>query len=281
MRSIVLIYGMLLCGVSHLFSQQKAPFIGASLSVIARPSIYMGDWFYKKETVQFAVTNSSSQPQLIKLVGYIIRDSVKVASSSFDAVAILRIASGTTVFNATDIFRPEYIEFHPSVHRTALKGGGLPPGQYTMCVEVYDPTDPIDALCMAQCKPFTIVGYEIPLLTEPANGATMQLGRPFAFKWKPVAPTPQIPRIARYKVLLFEILMGQDTMYAYYANKPLLEKFTDRPGQTQLFWTADEEKFNDKSTYIWTVQAVDIEGKPFGEPDGKAEPFILRFRKKQ
>jgi hypothetical protein len=91
--------------------------------------------------------------------------------------------------------------------------------------------------------------------------------KPITFGWTPVVPKPQEP--VTYRVSVWEILPGQDAERAIKVNQPILTKLVDEPtlalrsdvvtGPCMPPYLCD---------YVWSVQALNRNGKPIGENHG-------------
>ena len=79
--------------------------------------------------------------------------------------------------------------------------------------------------------------------------------------------------------MVMEVLNGQTPLTAFWVNRPILcgcySQFLTVTTTTQLIWPADVELPKAGMQYVWSVQALDDQGKPIGEKDGWAEPFTF------
>jgi hypothetical protein len=257
------------------YCQNPSTVLGISVNMNTRPSSTLSEWIEKRETIECIISNTSERVITARIQTMIFKDSILVAQTRFEQMPVLSFAPVTTSLRAENIILPESMEFFALVRRTSQRGGLLPPGNYSLCVQLLDANNPLSIRSQKICVQFGIGGFEVPQLVEPMNYSKVNPTRPITFRWKAVTPTPVIPRIARYKVQVFAVAKGQDPLHASMTSKPIFEKFSDSQTPLTLYWLPTKNLLNSLREYVWTVQAVDLEGKTIGEPNGLAEPFIF------
>ncbi|MBL7998130.1 MAG: hypothetical protein JNL32_05775 [Candidatus Kapabacteria bacterium] len=263
---------LLLCAAACTTAAQT---VTLSITFSGKPANSLSDWIADPNTIRAVINNTSKQRITAKMNTVIRKDSVPVAFTKLTDMPVLLFEPGITVLPSQNIISPETFQFTPAVQRTALRGGALPPGSYSVCVELRDAVNPVVMLSTTACLPFTLTGYEVPVLTEPQNFTTVRTQKSITFRWKPVVPQPPVPRIVRYKVLVYPVNEGQDPYHAAQTAVPLLEKWSDSKDPLVLYWQIPKATMVSGARYVWTVQASDANGDLYGEPDGLAEPFIF------
>lgn len=250
-----------------------------SLSIMNRPGNSIADWISNPDAVIFRITNPRTESADVRVVSTITKENTVVAQTKFLNMPVLSIPPGTVSLSAESLFPPEAIEFSPQVQRTALRGGLLPPGTYSVCIQLYEPNIPDSTKSNRECKNVFVTGYDVPILLEPSNYTRIEPGNPITFRWKGVQPHPSVPKIVRYKVFVYEVKRGQDPFHAAETAKPIYERFSESNTPLVLYWQPSKGTLNPELDYVWTVQALDMEGKPYGQPDGRAEPAIFKVMK--
>jgi hypothetical protein len=166
------------------------------------------------------------------------------------------------------------------------KGCVLPPGDYNLSLQFWGYNNgKAIALSDEKIKPFTIKGndqqaYQQPQAISPADGATLpdaDIKNPITFKWTPVVPKPQEPVI--YRITVWQLMNGRGGGPAIKANTPILTRDVDNITQaiiTNLVTGPCMPPY--LCDFVWSVQALNKEGKPYGANNGTSE--ALRFNYK-
>jgi hypothetical protein len=156
----------------------------------------------------------------------------------------------------------------------------LKDGTYSLCAQFFN----IDKVAISNevCKEFTVVtpkpttDYSRPNIITPADGSTISekdIAKPIVFKWTPVVPPPPDKNIV-YHVRVFEVMPGEQPIAVLRRNnEPVYTK--DVPGLTQTVWQLPADSKNGGRKFIWTVQATNKDGQPYGENDGTSEPAVF------
>lgn len=258
-----------------IYCQNTTQLLGITMNMSSRPGSTLSEWLERRETIECVISNTTERIITARIQTTILKDTILVAQTRFEQMPVLSFAPVATPLHAENIILPESMEFFALVRRTSQRGGLLPPGNYSLCVQLLDANNPLSIRSQKICVPFSIGGFEVPQLVEPMNYSKINPTKPITFRWKPVNPIPIIPRIARYKVQVFAVAKGQDPLHASMTSKPIFEKFSDSQTPLTLFWLPPKNLLTSLREYVWTVQAIDLEGKSIGEPNGLAEPFIF------
>jgi len=145
----------------------------------------------------------------------------------------------------------------------------LSPGEYELCVQLLSLRN--TAISEEKCKSFTIRGeektdYQAPQAISPADGTIINdadIKKPIIFRWSPVVPKPKGDLI--YKLNVFEVKEGQ-TVTAAKGQRPIYEK--DVLDLQSVLPSLSQLSIGKGSSYGWFVQAVNKEGKSYGENNG-------------
>ena len=153
----------------------------------------------------------------------------------------------------------------------------LKPGSYELCVQFFGEGAAGKTLIGEACKSFTVANveteakiYQPPQALTPADGTQFSdsdLKKPMTFRWTPVIPRPQEP--TTYRLTVWQLMQGQTGTQAMHVNQPIITKNVDNMTQAVIYITGDFTS----PQFIWNVQALNKEGKPIGENEGKSKPF--------
>jgi hypothetical protein len=154
----------------------------------------------------------------------------------------------------------------------------LKEGTYQLCVQFYN----LDRIAISQesCKEFKVESpklqeYAPPTLITPEDGKTFteaELSRPLSFRWTPLVPKPQQP--VTYRLKVWQLMQGQNGAAAMRSNQPIVTKDVDNITQavvTGIYTGPCRPPY--LCDFVWQVQALNREGKPVGNNEGKSEVF--------
>ncbi|MDB5036060.1 MAG: hypothetical protein JWQ98_3301 [Chlorobi bacterium] len=242
-----------------------------TLNLTARPNPYISEWASRRETAILTVTNPGARPVDAKISVKILIGTTLQAESKFNELPVFTIpAHSTQTFYGEDLVPFNAMKFYGGAETKTLRTGQLPAGSYTFCLRLLDPVSAAP-LSPEVCRPFTIASYQSPSLLLPADRSAIRAEDRPTFRWTPVTPNP--PTQITYRFLLFEVMAGQAPMAAFRGNQPIVERMV--PALAQLLWLPEFPSPEPGMTYIWTVQALDPDGNPIGDPDGFASPFVF------
>jgi len=160
----------------------------------------------------------------------------------------------------------------------------LASGDYELCVQFfgYGSTGSIP-LSDEKCKPFSIKAveqqtYQPPQPISPADGTEVSesaIHQPIIFRWIPVVPRPQEP--VTYRLKVWQLMQGQTGVQAMNANQPIQIKDVDNITQTVVadLLNGSSCKLPYLCSFIWNVQALSKDERPFGENKGISRPFVF------
>ncbi|MGZ3755512.1 MAG: hypothetical protein ACXVAY_16995, partial [Mucilaginibacter sp.] len=173
---------------------------------------------------------------------------------------------------------------------TALLGQDctLPPGDYELSVQFFGYSLAKQApISEEKTKPFTIRGndqqaYQPPQLIVPARGTLFKdedIKKPITFRWTPVTPRPATP--VTYRLSVWQLMVGQTGPQAIRANQPIFTKDVENLTQAVVSNVINGPcKPPYMCSYIWSVQALDREGKPIGGNNGTSEVNDFQYNEK-
>ncbi|MFM9944765.1 MAG: hypothetical protein ACKVQB_05985, partial [Bacteroidia bacterium] len=226
------------------------------------PSPYISDWQQQTETVRLVITNGSTKEIEVKIKTELFDGKGALIANTDDAkMPVLTIsATSTTTYNPEDIIPGRAIQYYGNLEKMAITTGRIPDDNYRLCVTLIDPQSgkPIGTSGTV-CKVFSIVAYQAPTLIAPANKEVIKGAaiKGIVFRWSPVIPSPKT--IVTYRLQVWEVLEGQNSMTALRSNQPIVEK--DLKGILQTQWPTDFPLPDTGVNYVWTITPIDDEGR--------------------
>lgn len=178
-----------------------------------------------------------------------------------------------------DLFLENSVEFLGSPSRTVTRLGTLRPGEYTLQCHALNPENTDEILAQSDIVSCTVQGFESPVLVEPPTYHWVSRGREVVFRWRALSPLPALPHTVRYRFLLFEVPEGTDPDGIEDRRKPLVQQWSSVGDPLTIRFKPGAGLLRVGGTYVWTVQAVDETGTPYGSNGGFAETFVFRVRK--
>jgi hypothetical protein len=114
-----------------------------------------------------------------------------------------------------------------------------------------------------------------PTLIAPTDNksfSSAEAGQPIAFRWTPLVPKPQQP--VTYRLRVWQLMQGQNSTQVMRTNKPIVTKdVADITEATVSGIYTGPCKPPYLCDFVWQVQALDREGKPVGDNEGKSDAF--------
>ena len=157
----------------------------------------------------------------------------------------------------------------------------LKAGNYTICVQFFNADR--KEISKEACKEFKVDGatteYAPPTLITPENGKKFSpqvLQRPVLFRWTPLVPKPK--ESVTYRLRVWQLMEGQNGTSAMKNNTPVVTKDVDNLTQATVsgIYTGPC-KPPYLCDFIWSVQALNRNGKPIGNNDGTSEPYTFKM----
>ncbi len=155
----------------------------------------------------------------------------------------------------------------------------LKEGSYTICAQFFN----IDKIAISRevCKEFRVeatnIEYAPPTLITPDNGkkfTQQELQGPVMFRWTPLVPKPKEP--VTYRLKVWQLMQGQTGATAMRTNQPIVTKDVDNLTQATVsgIYTGPCRPPY-LCDFIWSVQALNRNGKPMGNNNGMSEPYTF------
>ncbi len=235
------------------------------VNVSANPNPNLSAWADRSETVTITITNSGPETQAKILSTLSLNGDLK-AETQANAMPLVTLQRGVNIFRAEDIIPYSAVKVYQVNAQQIARTGQLPAGTYQYCVNVVDAQNQPLSRFPQSCRPFLISQIQPPVLVLPADKGEVRAPRP-TFNWTPIAPIPQGMSI-NYRVLVFEVLPGQNPIQAAQSNRPILNHTSKA---LSMPWPPDWELPTSGQQLVWTVRAEDDEGNPIGENRGLAE----------
>ena len=119
-----------------------------------------------------------------------------------------------------------------------------------------------------------------PKLVSPENGkefAPRDMTSRAMFRWTAIVPKPQEP--VTYRIKVWQLMEGQNATQAMRSNQPIVTKDVDNITQTEisnLYTGPCRPPY--LCDFMWEVQALNREGKPFGKNEGKSEAWSFNVK---
>jgi len=182
----------------------------------------------------------------------------------------LVVPAGGTVFHPGDVEDVYDTQYNQEFNRFIQRSGRFPFGDYEVCVEVRLLEN--DETLGRSCYTFIATLPSAPRLVMPADESIVIENTPL-FQW--TAPVPLPPDVAvSYRLRICEIRTDQtpqDAMnsIAHFEEEILMV--------TSLLYPVGGQDFETGKQYAWQVQAVDEDGYPIGENNGKSEIWTFIY----
>ncbi|MEJ5995972.1 hypothetical protein WG904_16210 [Pedobacter sp. Du54] len=156
----------------------------------------------------------------------------------------------------------------------------LVPGSYEIVVQFFGTKNGATiSVSDEKIKAFTIPAilptqYQAPQNLAPADAHQLTqaaLSAPIIFKWAPVTPSTGTP--VKYRLKIWQLMVGQSTGQAIMANQPLVTKDVNASTQTvvtSLISGPCTAPY--RCEFVWNVQALNTDDIPIGPNNGTSTP---------
>ena len=268
-----------LCLCLLVFALCTRPLAAQPVQVVLQmnpnPSPYLSDWQNRSETATILVTNRGTDERFVRITTRVtdLNSGDVLAETDPNLLPPLELAPGLNRFDAADILPYSAVRLAPRLQENAVRTGRIPAGRHQICVQVLD-AETMQELSQLNCRPFDITNYQAPVLINPPDGAALQQDELAVFRWSPLTPAASEGVI--YRLAIFEVPPGQNALNIFRAGVPIYTR--DLNGQTQIPLPLGLEIPVDlTSSFVWSVQALDMDERPLSDPDGWARPFLFTF----
>ncbi len=251
------------------------------VQVIAQPlqSPYLSDYERSPGVLTVTIVNPTQQEVRFKVDASLklLRQNRTVANVKLPQAREFSVsANGSVTLQAPDFLDRSALNISPQDQEAVLRTNRIPEGEYELCVSVVDAQSqkPLQtATRQPVCRQFRTQTPQAPRLLSPQNAQAALQPYP-QFAWTPTFFVSG--RTALYVVTVCKILNGQTPRQALEGNVPLVK--TDPLQGTSYSYPATAEQLDqitDAGSFVWQVQAVDENGVPIGENNGKSEIFTF------
>lgn len=161
----------------------------------------------------------------------------------------------------------------------------LLPGSYELVVQFFGNKNGASIVLSDQkTKAFTIPAsgpqsFQPPQNLSPAQAATFTqaaLASPIIFKWTSLMPAQETP--LKYKLTIWQLMVGQSASQAMLANTPLTTKEVNAATQTVISSLVSGPCMAPyRCEFVWVVQALSQDGNPIGGVNGKSTPTTFKL----
>jgi len=254
---------------------QNYPVTGINISLAGNPDANTANW--------------KSGTSLLTISATTLAENGRIAANVLASKILVTIKKGgVKVYGdytinsapASDFNTPTKIWKGDSAVSFLGKSFVLAPGDYDICVQFFgNGAAGLTPISEEKTKAFSISAdvpvYQAPQLIAPKDGTVISESepqKPNIFSWTSVKPIPPDP--VTYRLMVWQLIQGQTGEQAMKANRPIIIKDVDNLIQTDILnltmgkWLPPPYVFD----YIWTVQALNREGKPIGENNGTSKP---------
>lgn len=270
----VLVYSMAVWSVRAQAQPLQMQVVAQALQ-----SPYLSDYERSPGALVVTVGNPTAEEVRFKVVGTLklVRQNRIVASIKSTAAREVSVAAqGSVTLQAPDILDASWLEFSEPDRELALRTNRIPEGEYELCVSIVDARtlQPLQtSLRQPVCRQFRTQTPQAPRLLAPQNAQAVAQLYP-QFSWTPTFFVSG--RTALYVVTICKMLPGQTPRQALEGNVPLVKSEPQQGTSFSYPATAEQlDQITDAASFVWQVQAVDENGTPIGENNGKSEIFTF------
>lgn len=251
--------------------------LSGTVSIIGAPSAKTSDWLgqFRKNRVLVTLANPRGQTyEAIISVKLFNGSGALIGETVDDQQTLLQISTGSNIYDLTNTIPNNASAFRLNDNslKDKLQSGFIPEDNYQICVDFLDITNKQSLLNAPICRFANIIAFQAPILVYPPNLMEIQANSRPILRWNGVSPRPI--GIVSYRLQVFEIVGTQSPEIAFRSNVPLIDEVI--LNQTQWIWGSSYPFPQQGKMYVWTVQALDEENKPIGEPNGLAVPFMFK-----
>jgi hypothetical protein len=155
-------------------------------------------------------------------------------------------------------------------------GGKLPEGFYSICIEAIDYETHLQISSLG-CTTINLAQNEPPKLIAPNEGEMIapSASQNINFQW--VNPAPVDPSNVYYLFTLYELIKPDADPKLAIANNQALVIHQEEVSTTMFNYNSSHPLLEVGKTYIYTVQAVTMDGKELFKNNGISEPSYFYF----
>jgi len=215
-RKVILIIQMIILITILAFSTGRSQYV-VTISVAVTPSYTsrIDDYISQQNKIMATLFNSSGSDKEIFLRGTFSGEGgIKVETNpNYKGPKSIVLHAGQPYMlnrqNIQDFFSADYLVFHNITKNELLYGGGLPEGDYTLCLRAFDwnTLQPLSEEDMGCSNTFTVTNVEPPVILLPVCGEEILASTPQAVNISWTRP-PGVPFNAQYNLKIIHVLPG-------------------------------------------------------------------------
>ena len=255
---------LLILGAASLQAQP----IQVSTQVLPPYSPYLSDYVGFDNKILVTLTNTSGQPQSVRLAGSIKGNTgvnIIMPDSYIPNAPVNVPANGVTVLNGAqlkDYFDPDNLQFSGISKQEVVQGNGLPEGNYSLCIQAldYGNGNALSNPAPAGCANFQITHYNPPDLIAPVCNSTVEPQNPqnLLFSWTipPGAPPANLEYVLKIVEIIPDNIPAAQAMDAA-PEPPFFEKVVQSPS---YLYTAVDPVLEEGVKYAVRVTARTKQG---------------------
>lgn len=236
-------------------------------------------WSTDTSCAYIHIRSSSSNTITVVLRMVLYRDSTVVAYTRARDGSILNLGQRAVALCLRDVFPEQATEYMSSLTGAVTRSGTLRPGVYSLQCQVLNADNPDEIIAKSNVVSCTVKGFAAPSLIEPPTYHWVSITKDIVFRWKALESLPELPHTVRYKFVLFDVPEGTDPDDIEDRRKPCMQVLSSSDAPLQLRLLPKSVPLRAGGTYVWSVQAIDERGTPYGSNGGYAESFVFRVRK--
>jgi hypothetical protein len=261
--------GVLAMGLFLTFSRSVAQPPPLTARIIISPVIssYISDWERDPNQIRLSVVNISQNTLQVAFEVNVTGRKTGLTVTSPRKAGTLR--PGGNVFFPKDIIDFQNVKFNQGEGKNVKISRRLPDDDWELCVRINIQNAEAS---ISTCGNFTLQFAVPPILINPADGERITTRFPL-FQWTPATVKPGI--MVLYRIKICELFAGQAARQALDANLPHFKQ--DGLPVTTFVYPVAGFPFNNKTQYVWQVQAYDEFGNALGDNDGKSEIWTFYY----
>lgn len=223
---------------------------------------------YLNDLWSLQISNNEREDYQVYLLGTVQEETRGLMFGGRSSV--LTVPAGGRTVTPRDIDDVMDEDFNPEFEQVIRRLGRFPAGNYAVCVEVIG-LDSSEILGR-DCYNFLATLPSAPRLISPPDVSTVIFDSPL-FQWTAPVPVPAGDQIS-CSIKICQVYRGQTPSdaienLAHYEESEILTESLQYPVRAL--------DFEQGNRYVWQVRAVDSNGYPVGENEGRSEIWEFTF----
>jgi len=261
---------LILTSLGPLYSTARAgpEDITAEFYIDPYPTPYFGEWETRTDITSLTISNMGSEAAHLKVFMRVTSSTLGEVASGWSLPFDVE-GMETRVLQSDEFIDYSTVSYNASVEDQVRATNRLPEGVYTAHVEIWE----VDGGKIWENEAdFNILSFRQPSLITPLDGEVVLIHEQ-PFEWESVTEYPDFE--AHYRLRIYEVNPGQSPSDAVSANSIFYED--ELVNATSLVYPFDAPPFESGRQYAWYVQALDRDGRPIGENDGRSEIWTFYY----